>query len=694
MNREELAKSLVQLRNEADEVVGTGFVFSASGLILTCAHVVIDAGAEPGDEVSISFLEGTKPCAAKARVSRLLWSDPNPPAHDLAVLDVGSNLPRDVAVANLGPPRDSATVYGLGFPGGALREEAISERMTAITGSYAKRNRRLEMTAPNVRPGHSGGPLLDEETGWVVGLVRAVVPGDATTFRAGVTAYGIPVETFAALVVEQLLAHPRDAHLAELQREVSRRLPPFSSWPSARVELGVLSSNQARDLIKALEACAVMEPALVPAVLCRLPADLLAALAVEPRPQDACGWATLLVQAAGSKWIDLLIAAVLEVDSSGAAQDVDKELAKWSTRTKRESYLQEIGAQIERCMKQEALSLREVRRRAVAVAGDATLTGFEKVPDVFKLMWLIRMLSEQSPGEGVTPLDTFAASFDVGAPDLESPEVLVDQEHSLMISIVEKEAGRFSANVWGLIGEDGKQPGSRKFLSDDETFSLAELRLRIDEIRGEFASEFEIADEQLWIEFVLQRPLLSEAVEQWLVSVGRQRPVLGKQHKVVVRSWERLYDARLRNRRGDWCKKWTRHHANPQLHPIRECNSTCQESLFVRLTSAEVSGATVNLALSADAGVAGVDPIDLCVDAGLPVVLWLRQQVGGVDEDPWLSLPPEAQTTLPSWLQERRRTADDRDSHISWRIALMWDNPMRVPPDAFFRRPTLGRRTT
>ena len=46
---------IVRICQPNGAAIGTGFVVTEEGLIITCAHVVIDTGAGPGDTVRIRY---------------------------------------------------------------------------------------------------------------------------------------------------------------------------------------------------------------------------------------------------------------------------------------------------------------------------------------------------------------------------------------------------------------------------------------------------------------------------------------------------------------------------------------------------------------------------------------------------------------------------------------------------------------
>jgi S1-C subfamily serine protease len=166
--------SVVKIDGVADEcdrhVDGTGFVF-AKGYVLTNAHVV--AGV---DEPRVQ-LGGT---GRHYPATTVLYD----PGRDLAVLRVADFPARPLLFDEGGSRGDEAVVAG--FPGGGVYRlsparirETIDARGPDI---YQRRTVEREVFSlyADIRPGNSGGPLLDLE-GEVYGVVFAKSLDDANT---------------------------------------------------------------------------------------------------------------------------------------------------------------------------------------------------------------------------------------------------------------------------------------------------------------------------------------------------------------------------------------------------------------------------------------------------------------------------------------------------------------------------------
>lgn len=206
---------------------GTGFAIGDGNTIATNAHVVLAKPDASKDETaSLAVLIGQSIDTGQLRKARLLKVDKE---HDLALLKVDGPALPSLTLGDSDRVREGASVAFTGFPiGGALGFSPVTHRgmVSAITpiaqpGQHssqlnAKVIRRLKDGAFNIfqldataYPGNSGGPMFDEESGEVVGIINMVfVKGTkeaALTHPSGIS-YAIPSK-----------------HLRDLLREASDR---------------------------------------------------------------------------------------------------------------------------------------------------------------------------------------------------------------------------------------------------------------------------------------------------------------------------------------------------------------------------------------------------------------------------------------------------------------------------------------
>jgi S1-C subfamily serine protease len=190
---------------------GSGFVVDDGTVLVTNAHVLPEPGTLPIPQLAV--LTTRADGGRDARMAELLGVDR---AHDLALLRLaGPPLPA-LELAEPGAVREGMDVALMGFPiGGVLGYSAVTHRgivssITAIALPSLNARQLDEKAIVQLRegpfevyqldatayPGNSGGPLLDAQTGRVVGIVNMVlVRGtreSALSNPTGIT-YAIPV---------------------------------------------------------------------------------------------------------------------------------------------------------------------------------------------------------------------------------------------------------------------------------------------------------------------------------------------------------------------------------------------------------------------------------------------------------------------------------------------------------------------
>lgn len=156
-------QSLVPSQPRVSRGLGSGFIVSADGYILTNEHVINGA-----DEIEVTLAGQDKPYPA-----RKVGSDKD---LDLAVLkiDAGGNLPI-VSLGNSDSIRVGDWVIAIGNPYGldhTVTVGVISAKGRPMT-VQDRQYKNLLQTDASINPGNSGGPLLNLN-GEVVGINTAI----------------------------------------------------------------------------------------------------------------------------------------------------------------------------------------------------------------------------------------------------------------------------------------------------------------------------------------------------------------------------------------------------------------------------------------------------------------------------------------------------------------------------------------
>jgi len=152
---EKAKRSLVQVRN-GRRGAGAGTIWHPDGLIVTNSHVASD------NHLRIVLHDGT------AFPARILASDPE---RDLAALMVEATGLPTIEVGNSRELKPGQLVLAIGHPWGILG--AVGTGVVIGVGSdlpgLPQHRRDWVVASLRLRPGHSGGPLLDVQ-GRLVGI--------------------------------------------------------------------------------------------------------------------------------------------------------------------------------------------------------------------------------------------------------------------------------------------------------------------------------------------------------------------------------------------------------------------------------------------------------------------------------------------------------------------------------------------
>jgi len=190
---------------------GSGFVVGDGNLVVTNAHVLPDAKTSPAPQLAV--LVSARGESAEGRRATLVTVDRT---HDLALLRVpGPPLPA-LTLAAADSVREGMDVALMGYPiGGVLGYSTVTHRgivasITRIALPSLSARQLDERSVSRLRdgpfevyqldatayPGNSGGPLLNAQTGEVVGVVNMVLVRStresALSNPTGIT-YAIPV---------------------------------------------------------------------------------------------------------------------------------------------------------------------------------------------------------------------------------------------------------------------------------------------------------------------------------------------------------------------------------------------------------------------------------------------------------------------------------------------------------------------
>jgi len=169
--------------------LGSGFLISPEGLIMTAAHVV-----QAADEVAVRFVDGT---VARARVVS------SSPAADVALIRAEA-VPSGNPVAELGDSdivRVGDEVFVVGAPMGiahTLTVGHVSGRRTMPTLYGGLEAAELLQTDAAINTGNSGGPMFNID-GEVIGIVSHIISSSGGSQGLG---FVVTIELARRLLLE------------------------------------------------------------------------------------------------------------------------------------------------------------------------------------------------------------------------------------------------------------------------------------------------------------------------------------------------------------------------------------------------------------------------------------------------------------------------------------------------------------
>ncbi len=157
--------------------IGSGFIISNDGVIVTNAHVIKDAS-----KIKVLQPNGEKSYAQLMAVD---------PYRDLGLLRIQAKELYSLELSDSGKVEIGELVFAIGSPLGLPGPTVTMGVVSAIGRTFVSKDVILEdliQTDAAINPGNSGGPLVNAE-GKVIGVTTAIVP-----YAQGI-GFAIPINT-------------------------------------------------------------------------------------------------------------------------------------------------------------------------------------------------------------------------------------------------------------------------------------------------------------------------------------------------------------------------------------------------------------------------------------------------------------------------------------------------------------------
>ncbi len=218
---------------------------------------------------------------------------------------------------------------------------------------------------------------------------------------------------------------------------------------------------------------------------------------------------------------------------------------------------------------------------------------------------------------------------------------------------------------------------------ENEPLELTEIIARL---RGKLSAQLgELPGDHVIVEFILPPELFDEPVHMWPV-FRNPHILLGYRYPVVIRDWERFYDAEDRNHaklKWDWLST-----QNTTLLRWLRCVDQRTASQLYPWFEAKIERATIGLPGPASEY---AEALNAALDSGVRVALWRRTRCGahdgigaGANDGPCdgmlfrqvarKKVSPEPVRLLPAKVKDLRLSPGTLSES-----ALLWDNPHRGP---------------
>jgi hypothetical protein len=214
-NEHDVRRALVRICNAAGATAGTGF-FIGSHEVLTCHHVVanLPAGAislelSDGQQALGEFQEQRSAVGSDVAILRVQLPAP-------VVLPCGERADAGLSVWTIGFHSPSSVAAGAvptnATIGGSVKVEFVGPKKYTIESGFT-------LEGATIRPGLSGAPVIDRETGAVLGIVDAQEIKLAQIVKNQVLLKGGQIDGFAIDLDRTAARNPGLADLLHANRE-------------------------------------------------------------------------------------------------------------------------------------------------------------------------------------------------------------------------------------------------------------------------------------------------------------------------------------------------------------------------------------------------------------------------------------------------------------------------------------------
>lgn len=268
------------------------------------------------------------------------------------------------------------------------------------------------------------------------------------------------------------------------------------------------------------------------------------------------------------------------------------------------------------------------------------------------------------------------------------------QSHLLITLHPESGTSKFLVNAW-LIPDDMVRDESRFQPLDIDSFQkgvsceLIQLPTVLDKFLHLSLEHLKGKRYELTIEIFLPLDCLCADVGSWkIIDIFGDVPV-GTMYRIIVRSYERLEPKYLVSRLNQWHINWDRVKAVWEQTPNHDDFESLAEFTGCNWKQL-VNNLTHKLGLKLTCGLVTEQKKDLFISilkAATPIAIWVRCDLPDLDGCAEIDALMTARPLFglsESVLQKRKDAdaADYPDRHLGTHLAMLWEDPHRLTPDA------------
>ncbi len=208
VNRRQFNWGEPQRQRAVETVAGSGFFINGTGMVVTNAHVVHEAIPVGGIFVQMMVVTEPDKVQEKTLPAKIVGFIPD---KDLAILSVHTQSPAYFDIGDSDAVRTGDHVTAMGYQLGSQELDVTQGSVSGFEHPNAEARTRGAATGSAGRsmiqvdaatnPGSSGGPLVDDKTGNVVGIITSGIP------HASNLSYATPTRHLRAVLQEVVNRH-------------------------------------------------------------------------------------------------------------------------------------------------------------------------------------------------------------------------------------------------------------------------------------------------------------------------------------------------------------------------------------------------------------------------------------------------------------------------------------------------------